>query len=347
MKPKLSVLVPEDEPAYNAFLLGIEDSLLYYSVRYKSFLQDLLGCEAQYWLAWEGERVTGVLPVMWRDGPYGRILNSLPYYGSNGGVLATFPDASSVLMEKYNELASAPGVAAATWVCHPLRRTDVPPAHTLVDERIGQFTSLDWGQVDVESAMRAAMDGSARRNIRKAETSGVKVLVANDRLDFIRDVHWENMGEIGGKGKTADFFAKVPQHFTAGDDYRVYIAERNGTLISGLLLFYFNRTVEYFTPVTVSNERESQPMALILAQAMVDAAREGFLRWNWGGTWLSQEGVWRFKRKWGAQDHAYQYFIQLNDPALLNCTKSELLRAYPDFFVVPFGNLKTEERANG
>ena len=347
MKPRLSVLGPNDEPAYEAFLLGIEESLLYYSVRYKSFLQDLLGCEAQYWLAWDGECVTGVLAVMWRDGPYGRVLNSLPYYGSIGGVLATTTDAGCALTDKYNQLASAPGVAAATWVCHPLRRNDVPPAHTLVDERIGQFTSLDWRQADIESAMRAATDGSARRNIRKAETRGVMVRIANDKLDFIRDVHWQNMAEIGGKAKTANFFAKIPRHFMSGKDYRVYVAERNGTLISGLLLFYFNRTVEYFTPVTVSSERESQPMALILAQAMVDAARAGFLRWNWGGTWLTQEGVLRFKHKWGAEDQTYRYFIQLNAPDILRRAKSEILAAYPDFFVVPFGNLTTAEQANG
>jgi len=343
LKPRLSVLGLNDESIYEAFLFGIEDSLLYYSARYKSFLQDLLACEAQYWLAWEGERVTGVLPVMWRDGPYGRVLNSLPYYGSNGGVLATTPDAAFALTEKYNELASASDVAAATWVCHPLHDVDALPVHTLVDERIGQFTPLDWGQADVESAMRTAMDGSARRNIRKAETSGVTVRVANDQLDFIRAVHWENMAKVDGKAKAADFFAKVPRHFTAGKDYRVYVAEHNGALISGLLLFYFNRTVEYFTPVTVLSERESQPMALILAQAMVDAARAGFLRWNWGGTWLTQDGVLRFKHKWGAEDQTYRYFIQLNAPDILRHAKSELLATYPDFFVVPFSSLTTTE----
>lgn len=347
MKPRLSVLGSNDQGAYEAFLLGINDSLLYYSLQYKSFLQDLLSCEAQYWLAWDRESLVGVLPVMWRDGPYGRVLNSLPYYGSNGGVLATNPDATFALTEKYNELASASGVAAATWVCHPLHGVDAVPVHTLVDDRIGQFTSLNWGHGDVESAMRAAVDGSARRNIRKAETSGVTVRIANDRLDFIRDVHWENMAEIGGKAKTAEFFGKIPRYFLADKDYRVYVAERNGTLISGLLLFYFNRTVEYFTPVTVSSERESQPMALILAQAMVDAARARFLRWNWGGTWLTQNGVLRFKRKWGAEDQTYRYFIRVNAHDLLSHTKSELLRAYPDFFVVPFGNLVTSEQKNG
>ena len=139
--------------------------------------------------------------------------------------------------------------------------------------------------------MRATIDSSARRNIRKAESSGVTVRQANDEFDFIYRVHTENMAEINGKAKSKEFFAKIPCHFKADKDYRIYLAERDGRLISGLLLFYFNKTVEYFTPVTISSERENQPMALILANAMVDAARAGFTRWNWGGTWLSQDGT--------------------------------------------------------
>jgi hypothetical protein len=320
--------------------MGMGDSLLYYSLAYKSFLQDLLGCEAEYWIVRDGDRVTGVLPLMWREGPFGRVINSLPYYGSHGGAVATTPEAACALTEKYNELTSAPDVLASTWICHPLRHSELRPRHSFVDERIGQFTSLEWASSDVESGMRAAIDGSARRNIRKAENSGVSVRQANDELDFIHRVHVENMAEIEGKAKSKEFFGKIPRHFKAGKDYRIYIAERRGRFIAGLLLFYFNRTVEYFTPVTISHERENQPMALILSTAMMDAAKAGYHQWNWGGTWLTQEGVWRFKRKWGASEHRYNYFVQLNALKILDQTMSNLLQSYPDFFVVPFAHLR-------
>lgn len=337
---KISLLGPNDEVAYEQFLLGMEDSFLYYSLSYKSFLQDLLGCTPEYWIAWDSDRIVGVLPMMWQEGPYGRVANSLPYYGSNGGVVAATSDAAVALTQKYNELACAQGVLSSTWICHPLRRIGHLPKHTFVDERIGQFTSLEWCSSDIESSLRAAIDGSARRNIRKAETSGVSVRQSHEQLEFIQRVHQDNMAAIGGKAKSKEFFAKIPRHFKPDKDYRIYIAERNGRMVSGLLLFYFNRTVEYFTPVTVSSERENQPMALILARAMVDAARAGFSRWNWGGTWVGQEGVWRFKRKWGATEHRYHYLVQLNIAEIVTRPRTDLLRAYPGFFVVPFAQLK-------
>jgi len=63
------------------------------------------------------------------------------------------------------------------------------------------------------------------------------------------------------------------------------------------LLFYYGKTIEYFTPVFRNEYRSYQPMSLLIYQAMVDGAKAGYERWNWGGTWENQEGVYRFKSK--------------------------------------------------
>ena len=49
----------------------------------------------------------------------------------------------------------------------------------------------------------------------------------------------------------------------------------------------------------------------------MDAAAGGKAWFNFGGTWLTQEGVHRFKRKWGARAVSYRYFTQVNDRSLL------------------------------
>lgn len=325
---------------YDEFLSELDESLLYYSSAYRGFLQDLLGCEDRYWVAREDGRIAGILPVMESDGPFGRVLNSLPYYGSNGGVLAKTPTAAQALWRQFDVMASAEGVAAATLVCNPLLPDEPPPVRCdLVDERIGQFTALP-GDGDLGQAVFAAIDGSTRRNVRKAQKSGIVVEVDNAAVDFLETVHRQNMSEIGGRAKSPRFFDTFPRHFQAERDYRIYVAKLDGEPVAALLLFYFNKTVEYFTPVTVNVHRNSQPMALIVYRAMIDAAAQGFSRWNWGGTWLSQDGVYRFKRKWGAEDLRYRYFIRVNDRTLLSRARNELLDAYPDVYVVPFDQLR-------
>jgi hypothetical protein len=82
-------------------------------------------------------------------------------------------------------------------------------------------------------------------------------------------------------------------------------------------------------------------MSLILLHAMLEAARRGFTTWNWGGTHIGQDGIYRFKRKWGARESRYRYFIQINDKSLLDSTAEELQERFPHFYVVPFSALRS------
>ena len=72
---------------------------------------------------------------------------------------------------------------------------------------------------------------------------------------------------------------------------------------------------------------------------MTDASVQGYAWWNWGGTWLSQEGVYRFKSRWGTKDMPYRYFTSVHNPEILKVSPAELLAWYPSFFTVPFSVL--------
>jgi hypothetical protein len=340
--PEVVPLTSRTETEYRAFLQDLPDSLFYYAPVYRDFLVDLLGCRADYRLALENGRITGLLPLMLQDGPWGTVVNSLPFFGSNGGVLATTTSASRALYAEFDALAGESGIAAATIVTHPFRQVGSPPVRCdFVDQRIGQWTRLPEAGPEAEARLMASFDGAARRNVRKARSEGVTVRVDCDAVDFLERVHTENMAAMGGRAKSHDFFVRIGSHFEAGREFRIYVSERAGRLTAGLLVFLFGRTVEYFTPVVVEEERTYQPMALILHTAMMDALTEGYRWWNWGGTWSSQEGVYRFKRKWGAQDLPYKYYIRLNRRDILSRTPQALLEAYPNFYVVPFGVLES------
>lgn len=334
---RLSLLQPENAAEYEAYLATHPASLLYYGLKYRRFLEDLLDCESSYWIAHEDDQITGILPAMTKPGPAGRVINSLPYYGSNGGVLASSHSSEVALVQKFEELASASDVVSATWISHPYINSAIIPSHDLQDERISQITPL----VDDRQILLERIDGSARRNIKKAQSEGITVRVQNDAFEFLEKAHRAGMASIAGNAKSGDFFRKVPLYFEADRDYRIYVAEREGNLCAALLLFYFNRTVEYYTPATLESERAAQPMALILLNAMLDGAAQGFARWNWGGTWLSQDGVGRFKQKWGATSNPYRYYTKINRPDIKKYAPKELIRSYPGFYVIPFSALET------
>lgn len=325
---------------YEAFVAESPQTMIYYSWSYRTFLEELLVAKAAYLGAVDDlGSLLGVLPLMAKDGPLGTVYNSLPFFGSYGGVLAASTAATKLLWAAYDEITTATGVASTTVVLSPLAIQAIPTKWDFEDSRIGQFTNLDFG--NNESQLMERIDSSARRNVRVAERAGFVVSVDNSpaALMQLADIHRENILAIGGRVKPENFFTLIPKHFAANKDYRIYTACKDGVVVAALLLFYSGGIVEYFTPGTRLAYRGEQPSALLIKQSMLDAALAGNTLWNWGGTWETQEGVLKFKRKWGANDRVYRYFTRLNNPLMLTCDSAQLLDDYNFFYTVPFAKL--------
>jgi hypothetical protein len=329
------------EAQYERFLLSRPGSLLYASLKYRDFLKALLGCRDEYLLAVEGGAVRGVLPLMVATSGGRRVYNSLPYYGSNGGAVADCPEAAAALVAEYNRRTAAPGVVAATVVDSPFEPPAAGYARTTGDWRLAQWTDLRPDDGDREHLL-ARVDPSARRNVRKALAAGVRVETGGAEMPRLREIHRRNMAAVGGRCKSDRFFECAPRYFDEGRDWELYVARHGGAVIAGLLLFYYHRTVEYFTPAAEEAHRPLQGLPLLVATAMAAAAARGLTRWNWGGTWITQEGVYRFKKKWATSEARYRYHTRVNDPDLLRQTPRRLLEDFPDFFVLPFGDLAKE-----
>ena len=336
---EVEALRPAEDAAWDSFLLGCEGGLVYYSTRYRDLLIDELGSDPEYLVAREAGEIRGVLPLMWSGGAGDRVMNSLPYYGSHGAPLAESSEAERGLIQAWNERAEDPRTLAATMVANPFRADQpVEPVHDLTDERIGQVTALPGADPD---QLMDVFTKNGRRDVRRAERRGVTVERYADRLGRVARLHAENIDSIGGVPKTPDFFAALAKRFDSGDGYDVWVADLDGELVAGLLVLYFGRVAEYFTPAVEPEHRADEPMALILLNAMAHAADRGCAEWNWGGTWSTQDGVYRFKRKWGAQDRPYRYYVRVGDESLLESTPDELLERFPHFYVVPFSALRS------
>ena len=322
---EVRALAPADEPAYAAFLERRPDSLLYYSLPYRDLLLEHLHAEAEYLLALEGGEIRGVLPTMTRDG----ILNALPFYGSHGAPVTADEAAREALLAAWDERAAE--ADAATLVANPFSPPHRAPRHDAVDERLNQALPAGAGLAHTEP--------SAARNIRKAQRAGVAVAREPDALDELAALHAENMRTLAAPAKDPAFFAAIPRHF--GEDHTVYTARIDGALAAALLVFWSGAAAEYFTPAVAHAHRSAQPLAAILAQAIPDAAARGLAWFNFGGTGPANDGLRRFKRKWGARTVRYRSYTKVNDRALLQARPAELRARYGDFYVLPYALLES------
>ena len=327
--------------AYEIFLKSHKAAMIYYTIKFRSFLEKQTSSVGLYYIAinQEGE-VCGILPLLIKEGPFGKVLNSLAYYGSNGGILANCDEASNLLLEKYIELVNSGEFVSSTLIENPLDK-NYPYNKINITEsdfRIGQLTSICGDFSNLEDLM-LRFDSKTRNIIRKAAKSDVTVSIENDKFEFLKRTHFANMEAIGGLAKEKTFFENVPFFFEAGVDYNIYVARVGDELVAATLVFYYGKVVEYYTPVIVKEYRSFQPLSYIIVTAMFHASKLGYEWWNWGGTWQSQGGVYEFKSKWGTEDIKYTYYVSVCDKELYNCSKEDLLRHYSGFFVLPFSLL--------
>jgi hypothetical protein len=337
---------------YDSFLHQSPTTLLYASAAYRNLLTAYLGAEPVY-LGAKNERgkLLAVLPAFLKKNPrYGNILNSLPYYGSNGGVIEHQgnTEVQKGLLSFFDEVAWQLDCAATTIITSPLEpHGDLYERHAAFDfkdRRIGQITSLPQHTENIASDLANMFADPRPRNIKKAVKSGVKVRWSRDRKDmeFLYDTHRQNILAIGGIAKEREFFDQVLS-ITPTENYKIYCADIDGKPVAALLLFYYNRTVEYFTPSILDGYRAQQPLSLLIYEAMKDAVEQYYLHWNWGGTWLTQSGVYDFKKRWGTVDYPYFYYSRLYRDELRTLTQVQLLSEYPNFYVLPFNQLKNRE----
>ena len=338
VRTEVAALSAEHELAYARFVEGHPGALISYTLGYRDLLVDLLGCRPRYAVALRDDAVVGVMPLMSLTGQAGTVLNSLPYFGSNGGPLAADALACEALCTWYEREARADDVAAATVVTNPGTAREVRIAHDFVDLRIAHVTPLG-GPGDPEARLLAMIAGSARRNVAKARRCGIEVAIENDGFGELEALHRRRMEEIGAPAKATAFFVAVPSHFRAGVDFDLYVARLGDEAIAALLVFFCGGSVDYYVPAFSPAHRSQQPLAAILIKAMSDAARDGRARWNWGGSTRSQHSLQRFKAKWGGVAHEYRYETKINDRALLRARPHDILTAYPGFYVVPFSCL--------
>ena len=326
-----------DRDAFDDFVDGHPSGMLYYTPRYLDFLGRVTHSQDETLVVTGVDgSIEGVMPLFRKDGPLGSVLNSSPFFGSHGAPIVISEQARSAVLGIFSEISRADGVASSTVIENPLLENKLQLDHDHLDTRIGQFTQLDSADPD---NLIMAIDGSARRNIKKAQRAGITVSIENDMLPFIASCHSANMKEMGGTPKPNVFFDEVQECFEAGQDFDVHIARKDGEPVSGLLLFYANAIAEYFVPVTLEGHRSEQPLPLIIASAMAESAKRGFRLWNWGGTWKTQTGVYRFKKKWNAFEAEYRYYTCIREENVYSTSSEDLLRDYDGFYVVPFSTL--------
>lgn len=335
------------ELQYELFLERCKEALFYHSLKYRNFLRKILKSSRDiYLLAIQNNQIVAVLPafITYLDDRQS-IINSLPFYGSHGGVLVADGITQRIhimtsLMNELLSIANKNNTLSITFVDNPVRHPDNFYEQCLqmdaTDYRISQITDITVTNTgSIEEQLMAKFHSKTRNMIRKSFKSKFSIAIDNTFLGFekIHAIHSENMKIIGGKEKSLTVFESLYQSFQPGKDYQIYFAYKNGEIAAGLLLFYYKNYCEYYTPVINEKFRSDQPLSRIIFHAMREAVQRSVQYWNWGGTWITQEGVYLFKKRWGATDTRYNYYTKVFNNNILSCSLDSIIKNAAYYYV--------------
>ena len=159
-------------------------------------------------------------------------------------------------------------------------------------------------------------------------------------MEELWEIHKSNMLKIGGKFKSLSFFKSIENFFKIGIDYEIYTLKKDQDIAATLLVFIHKDNVEYFTPAINDVFRDLQPLNCLIYETMIDLVyRRKSKIWNWGGTWEDQKGLYTYKKRWGAKETQYRYFINANFEILKKLKKDDLINNYPNYYLIPFDKL--------
>lgn len=344
-----SVLAPEDEEEYPAFLKRCGTGTFFQSLPYRNVLADTLrDSEHMYLVAKSEGRIIAALPLFIQRGcKYEPVINSLPFFGSNGGFLGS-EKGWGHLKQTWLHIAKEEGCVASTLISsyrerHHENYAGMPYHH--IDSRESQVTTLPKHDTDTRDAILYNVFAKRARNaVTKAERGGLIIHSSKHFAPLYRIQQQAIEGR--GRAKPYEFYSSISKHFS-DDDYMLLYAEKEGEIIAGLLTFYFGDTVEYFSPATHPDYRNEQAMSLLIYEAMKDAIARGFTKWNWGGIKRTpqKESLYMFKQSFGAQCvNRYKYFttIHNSESEVFQLSLEEIAAEYEWFFVYPFDKKVSE-----
>ena len=299
-------------PALQEYLHNEAESSVFHRLEWHRVIQKTYGHEYNYWVAYAGQDIIGVMPAVSVRFPFlGIKMLAMPYQFHSGLPLADNESAKVALLERTIKHASQ---IRAQYL--ELRHFCPAPfledmGFTLVDSQLA-VTSIPLHALDEKRIRR-----NHRRNIRYAREKGVSVSECNslDELRIFRRLYLAEGRDLGAPQAGWNFFENL--HRFANSYYRLYLAWMDGRCIGGLLVLddgktVFARYAAYSTPEALALHVSN----VLYWEAMSTAAQRGCKSYNCGISWQGDSGLIHWKDGWsGTTRPAYVYVLPLRSEA--------------------------------
>ena len=276
---------------WDAYVAHHADATQYHRYAWLGVIERSFGHRGVALAATRGDRITGVLPIVFmRSRLFGRFAVSLPYL-NYGGLLADDEETERALWNEATERARASGSRHLE-----LRHFASRP---FIAARRGHKATMVLELASTAEAQWKGFDAKLRNQIRKAERSGLTCRIGGaSELRPFYDVFVSCMRDLGTPVYGRRFFEEVLAAFA--DSARVAIVEEGTRPVAAGIALAFRDRLEVPWAGSLREARAKCPNNQLYWELIREAIRTGLRRFDFGRS-TPGDGPYRFKEQWGAK----------------------------------------------
>jgi len=291
-----SVLIdPAADPQWLSFLGSAEDASIFHHPAWLTVLGETYRYTPVCLMASDDGRAVGVLPLMEvRSWLTGKRAVCLPFSDACGALVRD-ESALRALLHVADELRNE-----RRWSYVEIRNSVVPDGFTPSGHYKRHVTDL---RRDPETLLQT-LNQHARRKLRKAETSGVRVEQRTDDealREFIR-LNALTRRKHGVLPQPDSLFWNIQKRLLEPGLGFLGVATLDGRIVAANLFLHWKDTIVYKYGASDDRAAASAAGYAVMWDAMRWGCEHDFTRFDFGRTDVTGEGLLQFKRGWGSRE---------------------------------------------
>jgi len=282
-----------DRVRWASYLDSISEVSFYHDYRWSDVIKKSFGLRAFYLMATEGEKVMGVLPLVFMKSWFFKpCLISLPFL-NYGGILADHKEVAEALLSEAQKIQKHLKTAYIE-----MRYLQKPNLNLVAREyKVTMILDLEK-TVDEQWAK---LDKKIRNQVRKAEKSDLTTRQGKgELLDAFYKVFCRNMRDLGTPVLGKHFFENILQAFL--DESRIYVVYLKDKAIAAAFTLRHHDIVEIPWASSIRDYDKLCPNMLLYWEVIKSAIASGGRQFDFGRC-TKDSSTHHFKKQWHAKEH--------------------------------------------
>lgn len=296
---------PEDAVRWDAFVNAHTRAGNYHRWAWKGVIERSFHWPTYYLMAVEGERVLGVLPLVWQKSVlFGNFVTSIPFL-NRGGVAGEIPEIEEALVRE------AVGITERCGANHlELRHRGEEKTFAGLITKTNKVTVVREVTTDEEALLRGIAH-KARSDVRKSLKSGMTAEFGGEEfLDDFYEIFAENMRELGTPVYARSFFAEMLRALP--NENFICRVSYEGKAVASSFLCAYRDTVEAGWSSSRAAARALKPNMFLYWSIQLHIAQQGYKVFDFGRSTVGA-GTHRFKMQWGSEEIPLFWHYWLRD----------------------------------